>query len=103
MSPPDLAARYPNLQVRGEQTADAPDVGLLAAARSAGLLVVGARGSGDFDGLAVGLVAPSGGCGSRLPRRADSHTAGKGLRGRDTGGGWCCPGGGGLRRTPPGR
>lgn len=53
----DLGARYPDLQARGEQTADAPAMALLAAARGAGLLVVGARGSGGFDGLAVGSVA----------------------------------------------
>ncbi|WP_435210413.1 universal stress protein [Streptomyces sp. bgisy034] len=53
----DLGARYPDLQVRGEQAADAPAAALLAAARDAGLLVVGARGSGGFDGLAVGSVA----------------------------------------------
>ncbi|WP_328979585.1 universal stress protein [Streptomyces canus] len=53
----DLNARYPDLQVQGEQTGGAPAVGLLAAARSAGLLVVGARGAGGFDGLAVGSVA----------------------------------------------
>jgi len=52
-----LAARHPDLQVQGELTADGPAVALLAAARSAGLLVVGARGSGGFDGLAVGSVA----------------------------------------------
>ncbi|WP_030927045.1 universal stress protein [Streptomyces sp. NRRL S-646] len=52
-----LAARHPDLQVQGELTADGPAVALLAAARSAGLLVVGARGSGGFDGLAIGSVA----------------------------------------------
>ncbi|WP_328437233.1 universal stress protein [Streptomyces sp. NBC_00457] len=52
-----LGARYPDLEVRGEQVADAPAIALLDAARSAGLLVVGARGSGGFDGLAVGSVA----------------------------------------------
>ncbi|MGW1362250.1 universal stress protein [Streptomyces chartreusis] len=53
----DLGARYPDLRVRGEQAAGAPAMALLAAARDAGLLVVGARGSGGFDGLAVGSVA----------------------------------------------
>ncbi|KUO06353.1 universal stress protein [Streptomyces caeruleatus] len=53
----DLGARYPDLQVWGEQAADAPAVALLGAAGDAGLLVVGARGSGGFDGLAVGSVA----------------------------------------------
>ncbi|MFC8244631.1 universal stress protein [Streptomyces chartreusis] len=53
----DLGARYPDLQARGEQAAGAPAIALLAAAGEAGLLVVGARGSGGFDGLAVGSVA----------------------------------------------
>ncbi|GAA3771375.1 universal stress protein [Streptomyces coacervatus] len=53
----DLGARHPDVQVRGEQSADAPAVALLAASRGAALLVVGARGSGGFDGLAVGSVA----------------------------------------------
>ncbi|MEV5845340.1 universal stress protein [Streptomyces sp. NPDC051985] len=53
----DLGARHPELRVRGEQSAEAPAEALLSAARDAGLLVVGARGSGGFDGLAVGSVA----------------------------------------------
>ena len=53
----DLGARHPELRVRGEQTADAPAVALLGAARGAELLVIGVRGSGGFDGLAVGSVA----------------------------------------------
>ncbi len=53
----DLGARHPDLEVRGEQTADAPPDALLARAHEAGLLVVGARGSGGFEGLAVGSVA----------------------------------------------
>ncbi|MFJ8632382.1 universal stress protein [Streptomyces sp. NPDC093568] len=53
----DLGTRYPDLRVRGEQADDAPAMALLAAARDAGLLVVGARGAGGFDGLAVGSVA----------------------------------------------
>jgi nucleotide-binding universal stress UspA family protein len=53
----DLGARYPDLQARGEQAADAPAMAILSAARDAGLVVVGARGSGGFDGLAVGSVA----------------------------------------------
>ncbi|MFE0252354.1 universal stress protein [Streptomyces sp. NPDC059010] len=53
----DLGARYPDLQARGEQTDHAPAMALLAAAHGAGLLVVGARGAGGFDGLAVGSVA----------------------------------------------
>ncbi|MEI5525540.1 universal stress protein [Streptomyces brasiliscabiei] len=53
----DLGARFPDLKVRGEQTAEAPAAALLAAARDAALLVVGTRGSGGFDGLVVGSVA----------------------------------------------
>ncbi|MBE4733503.1 universal stress protein [Streptomyces caniscabiei] len=53
----DLGARCPDLQVRAEQTAEAPAAALLAAARDAALLVVGTRGAGGFDGLAVGSVA----------------------------------------------
>ncbi|MGW0708351.1 universal stress protein [Streptomyces sp. NPDC002643] len=53
----DLGARYSDLPVRGEQTAEAPATALLAAAAGAGLLVVGTRGSGGFDGLAVGSIA----------------------------------------------
>ncbi|MFI1162816.1 universal stress protein [Streptomyces sp. NPDC020801] len=53
----DLEDRYPDVEVRGEQTDDAPAAALLAAARAAGLLVVGTRGTGGFDGLAVGSVA----------------------------------------------
>ncbi|MFG2126184.1 universal stress protein [Streptomyces sp. NPDC048751] len=53
----DLGARHPDLRVRGEQTAEAPAVALLAAAHCAGLLVVGARGTGGFAGLTVGSVA----------------------------------------------
>ncbi|MFE9017597.1 universal stress protein [Streptomyces sp. NPDC007808] len=53
----DLGTRHPDLEVRGEQTADAPPDALLARAHEAGLLVVGARGSGGFEGLAVGSVA----------------------------------------------
>ncbi|MGW2523878.1 universal stress protein [Streptomyces sp. NPDC001617] len=53
----DLSDRYPGLEVRGEQTDGAPISALLAAARAAGLLVVGTRGTGGFDGLAVGSVA----------------------------------------------
>ncbi|MCA2201210.1 universal stress protein [Streptomyces griseoincarnatus] len=52
-----LADRYPDLEVRSEQTDDAPAPALLAAARDAGLLVVGTRGTGGFEGLAVGSVA----------------------------------------------
>ncbi|MEU2602512.1 universal stress protein [Streptomyces hirsutus] len=53
----DLGDRYPDVEVRGEQADDAPATALLAAARTAGLLVVGTRGTGGFDGLAVGSVA----------------------------------------------
>ncbi|MFG1665023.1 universal stress protein [Streptomyces sp. Y7] len=53
----ELGARHPDLEVGGEQAEDAPAIALLAAARDAGLVVVGARGSGGFDGLAVGSVA----------------------------------------------
>ncbi|MGW6907072.1 universal stress protein [Streptomyces sp. NPDC054940] len=53
----DLRDRYPDVEVRGEQTDEAPAAALLAAARDAGLLVVGTRGTGGFDGLAVGSVA----------------------------------------------
>ncbi|MEU0811266.1 universal stress protein [Streptomyces sp. NPDC005970] len=53
----DLADRHPGLEVTGEHIATAADKALLRAARSAGLLVVGARGWGGFDGLAVGSVA----------------------------------------------
>ncbi|MFJ9566142.1 universal stress protein [Streptomyces fuscichromogenes] len=52
----DLGARHPGLRVRGGQIDEAPAEALLSAARDAGLLVVGARGSGGFDGLAVGSV-----------------------------------------------
>ncbi len=52
-----LADRYPDLEVRSEQADDAPAPALLAAARDAGLLVVGTRGTGGFEGLAVGSVA----------------------------------------------
>ncbi|MFF5187351.1 universal stress protein [Streptomyces sp. NPDC000345] len=53
----ELADRYPDVEVRGEQADDAPATALLTAARDAGLLVVGTRGTGGFDGLAVGSVA----------------------------------------------
>ncbi|MGY0060155.1 universal stress protein [Streptomyces sp. LZ34] len=53
----DLADRHPGLEVTGEHVAAAADEALLTAAGSAGLLVVGARGWGGFDGLAVGSVA----------------------------------------------
>jgi nucleotide-binding universal stress UspA family protein len=53
----DLSHRYPDIEVRSEQVDGAPPAALLTAARGAGLLVVGTRGSGGFDGLAVGSVA----------------------------------------------
>ncbi|WKX14014.1 universal stress protein [Streptomyces sp. NL15-2K] len=53
----ELGDHYPDLEVRGEQADDAPDTALLAAARDAGLLVIGTRGTGGFEGLAVGSVA----------------------------------------------
>lgn len=53
----DLAGRHPDLRMEGEQRAEDPAEALLSAAYDAGLLVVGARGSGGFDGLAVGSVA----------------------------------------------
>ncbi|MFJ1973861.1 universal stress protein [Streptomyces sp. NPDC087903] len=53
----DLSEHYPDLEIRGEQADDAPASALLAAARTAGLLVVGTRGTGGFGGLAVGSVA----------------------------------------------
>ncbi|MFE7896889.1 universal stress protein [Streptomyces sp. NPDC057424] len=53
----DLADRYPDLRVECEQADDAPAGALLTAARAAGLLVVGTRGTGGFEGLAVGSVA----------------------------------------------
>ncbi|WP_328336356.1 universal stress protein [Streptomyces violaceus] len=53
----DLGDRYPDVDVRGEQSDGAPAEALLAAAGEAGLLVVGTRGTGGFEGLAVGSVA----------------------------------------------
>ncbi len=53
----DLIGRHPDLEVWGEQADDAPAAALLAAACRAGLLVIGTRGAGGFDGLAVGSVA----------------------------------------------
>lgn len=53
----ELGGRYPQLRAYCEQTGEAPASALLSAAQGAGLLVVGARGSGGFDGLAVGSVA----------------------------------------------
>jgi nucleotide-binding universal stress UspA family protein len=53
----NLGERYPDLVVRGEQLSGYPAETLLSAAANAGLLVVGARGTGGFDGLAMGSVA----------------------------------------------
>ncbi|WP_405718050.1 universal stress protein [Streptomyces sp. NBC_01537] len=53
----DLGERYPDLVVRGEQLSGHPAETLLSAAANAGLLVLGARGTGGFDGLAMGSVA----------------------------------------------
>jgi nucleotide-binding universal stress UspA family protein len=53
----DLSERYPDLAILTEQVDDAPASALLAAARTAGILVVGTRGAGGFDGLVVGSVA----------------------------------------------
>ncbi|MEU1317126.1 universal stress protein [Streptomyces tibetensis] len=53
----DLAGRYPDLEVTGEQADEPPAVALLGAARDAGLLVVGTRGRGGFQDLVVGSVA----------------------------------------------
>ncbi|MEW2305262.1 universal stress protein [Streptomyces sp. NPDC006655] len=52
-----LGACHPGLPMDGSQSSEAPAETLLSAAHDAGLLVVGARGSGGFDGLAVGSVA----------------------------------------------
>jgi len=52
----DLRERYPDLDMRAEQTHDAPVAALLAAADDAGL-VVGTRRAGGFASLAVGSVA----------------------------------------------
>ena len=49
--------RHPGLDVEGVHTDTEPGQALLAAAADAALLVVGARGWGGFDGLAVGSVA----------------------------------------------
>jgi nucleotide-binding universal stress UspA family protein len=53
----DIMGRHPGLDVEGVHADTEPDQALLAAAADAGLLVVGARGWGGFDGLAVGSVA----------------------------------------------
>lgn len=53
----DLGDRNRDIEIRGEQVDGAPAAALLAAAEGSGLLVVGMRGSGGFDGLAVGSTA----------------------------------------------
>ncbi|MFI6360124.1 universal stress protein [Streptomyces sp. NPDC050743] len=53
----DLANRYPRVAMSGVQVADTPATALLSASETAELLVVGARGEGGFDGLAVGSTA----------------------------------------------
>lgn len=52
-----LADRHPDLPVECAQSDEDPAEALLTAARDAGLLVVGTRGTGGFEGLAVGSVA----------------------------------------------
>ncbi|MFJ7336281.1 universal stress protein [Streptomyces sp. NPDC101110] len=52
-----LTARHPDLDVEGEQADEPPVLALLGAARAAGLLVVGSRGTGGFRDLVVGSVA----------------------------------------------
>ncbi|AMW08578.1 universal stress protein UspA [Streptomyces qaidamensis] len=53
----ELTDRYPDLQVESAQADDPPACALPTAARDAGLLVAGTRGTGGFEGLAVGSVA----------------------------------------------
>jgi nucleotide-binding universal stress UspA family protein len=48
---------FPQVDVRGEVVEMAPWAALEAASRRAGLLVVGSRGTGGFDGLSLGSVA----------------------------------------------
>lgn len=52
-----LTARHPDLDVKGEQADEPPALALLGAARAAGLLVVGSRGTGGFRDLVIGSVA----------------------------------------------
>ncbi|MEU3885077.1 universal stress protein [Streptomyces sp. NPDC029041] len=53
----EFADRYPDLEVEGEHADGSPADVLRSAARDAALLVVGTRGTGGFEGLAVGSVA----------------------------------------------
>lgn len=53
----DLASRYPRVTMHGVRIADSAPAALLSASETAELLVVGARGDGGFNGLAVGSTA----------------------------------------------
>ncbi|MCQ4083870.1 universal stress protein [Streptomyces sp. RB6PN25] len=53
----EIAARHPHMAMNGIQVDAFPVAALLSAAESAELLVVGARGEGGFNGLAVGSTA----------------------------------------------
>ncbi|OLZ73648.1 hypothetical protein AV521_06260 [Streptomyces sp. IMTB 2501] len=53
----DLASRYPRVAMSSVQVADSAAAALLSASETAELLVVGSRGEGGFDGLAVGSTA----------------------------------------------
>ncbi|WP_030546873.1 universal stress protein [Streptomyces albus] len=53
----EITRRRPDLDVVGEQATGAPAAALAAACGSAGLLVLGTRGLGGFEGLALGSVA----------------------------------------------
>ncbi|MFC0037174.1 universal stress protein [Actinomadura rayongensis] len=50
-------AEYPNVAVQSEVVTGAPRDVLLAAAKDAGLIVVGSRGTGGFRGLLLGSVS----------------------------------------------
>ncbi|MEU7057162.1 universal stress protein [Streptomyces sp. NPDC046197] len=53
----ELAAGYPGLAMNSVEVSGSAAAVLLSASRTAELLVVGARGDGGFDGLAVGSTA----------------------------------------------